>query len=184
MSTIRNKIDAIIKELQSVLLDYEIKHCDDLIAQIKSAKRIITCGAGRVGYSIKAFTMRLGHLGYNAFHLGDSTVPRLQEGDLFLVASGSGETKTIVVLTEIAKNSKAKVFAITGNEDSTIGKLSDFVVKISAPTKNSNQLTSIQPMTTLNEQSLFIFFDALVLLIMDDLGLNKQDLSEKHSILE
>jgi 6-phospho-3-hexuloisomerase len=184
MNTIKSKIELIIDELKSVLLNHEIKHCEDFIEEIKSARKIVTCGAGRVGYAIKAFTMRLGHFGFNAFHIGDSTVPRINDKDLFIVASGSGETKTILDLTQIAKKTNSRIIAITGNEKSSIAKIADIVIKISAPTKDSNKQASLQPMTTLNEQSLFLFFDALVLLMMDVLVLKNEDLSAYHSILE
>ena len=80
------------------------------------------CGAGRVGMAIRGFGMRLGHLGFTAFTLGDSTVPGISNGDLLIVASGSGETQTIVDLVTIASNNGVRIVAVTGNPESRIGK--------------------------------------------------------------
>jgi hypothetical protein len=46
--------------------------------------------------------------------------------------------------------------------------LADTIVQIKAPSKTKpvEGFTSIQPMTTLNEQCLWLFFDAMVLEIM------------------
>jgi len=74
---------------------------------------------------------------------------------------------------------------ITANPDSRIGCLSDCIVEIKAPSKNKpNNLISIQPMTTLMEQSLFLFFDGLVLEIMEKLSINSDQMKLRHSILE
>ena len=65
--------------------------------------KIVGLGAGRMGYSLQAFIMRLSHLGYIAYMLGDTSVPRIGVGDLVLVNSSSGETPSVCLLAEIAK---------------------------------------------------------------------------------
>jgi 6-phospho-3-hexuloisomerase len=183
--SIKEKIKIVLNEIENVLLLAEYKNIEKVINHISSSKKIVTCGAGRVGYAIRSFCMRLGHCKFDATHLGDTTVPRIGEGDLFLVASGSGETKTIVELAKIAKSSNATIIAFTNNIESTIGKLSDVAIEIKAPNKIRNHQTkSIQPMTTLNEQSLWLFFDSLILLMMDKLNITEESMKQTHSILE
>mgnify|MGYP001261523222 CR=1 FL=1 len=69
---------------------------------------------------------------------------------------------------------KSKVFVLTSNIDSRIGKLADKSLIINAPskTKKVDGFSSIQPMTTLNEQCLTILFDSIVLNIMDQTAIN------------
>lgn len=69
------KIQSILKEIETVLLKIDDKQVDILIDEILLAKKIVVCGAGRVGMAIRGFGMRLGHLGLQAYTLGDSTVP-------------------------------------------------------------------------------------------------------------
>ena len=97
-----------------------------------------------------------------------------------------GETQTIYDLTSIAKKNGAKVFTITSNTNSRIGHLSDETLILNAPskTKNVDGLTSIQPMTTLNEQCLTILFDSIVLNMMDITGETHDTLWNRHSNLE
>jgi 6-phospho-3-hexuloisomerase len=103
-----------------------------------------------------------------------------------LIASGSGETQTIVDLATIAKKNGCTISSITGNPDSRIGKVSDVIVKLSAPskTKQVSNFVSAQPMTTLNEQCLGIFFDALVLLLMEKMNETHDTMWARHSNLE
>jgi len=184
MPDIQQKIQLILKEIENVLVHNEISDCEAFIKKIVNGQRIVTCGAGRVGYAIKGFCMRLGHMGYAAHHIGDTTVPRIDEDDVFVVASGSGETKTIVDLTQIAKNSGVTVLSITGNPDSTIAKIADLNITIKAPNKINTEFKSQQPMTTLNEQCLNIFFDAIVLMMIDFCKFDINSLQQRHSLLE
>ncbi|MDP1844437.1 MAG: 6-phospho-3-hexuloisomerase [Sediminibacterium sp.] len=182
----KGKINQIINELTVVLGKIDETQVDLFIKEILGSNKIVVCGAGRVGMAIRGFGMRLGHLGFSAFTLGDSTVPSIAESDLLIVASGSGETQTIFDLVSIAKKNKARIAAVTGNPESRIGKLADAVVKLEAPskTKQVDGFISIQPMTTLNEQCLGIFFDAVVLKIMDEMKETHDTMWARHSNLE
>jgi 6-phospho-3-hexuloisomerase len=181
-----SEIKEILKEIQIVLSKINESEVDGLISEILNAKRIVVCGAGRVGMAIRGFGMRLGHLGLNAYTLGDSTVPGISEDDLLIVASGSGETQTIFDLVAIASRNKCRIAAITGNPESRIGKLANSLVIITAPSKTKavEGFISVQPMTTLNEQCLYLFFDAVTLKLMNRMGENHDSMWARHSNLE
>lgn len=183
---IKKKIAMILKELDFVLSKVDENQVNDLVDCLLKARRIVVLGAGRVGMASKAFAMRLSHMNFNAYVLGDSNVPKIGRKDLLLVCSGSGETQTIYDLLLIAKKHEAKIALITGNIDSRMAKLADVTVRIQAPSKikQINNFKSIQPMTTLNEQSLWLFFDALVLILMKEKNYTEQMMKNNHSVLE
>ncbi|MFZ3069234.1 MAG: 6-phospho-3-hexuloisomerase [Microgenomates group bacterium] len=183
---ISSYIKRILREIDTVLDSLNNKEIKQLVASILKADKIVLCGAGRVGMATRGFGMRLGHLGLNAYTLGDSTVPSIGKGDLFIVSSGSGETQTIYDLVLIAKKNKAKVLLVTGDPKSRIGKLADIIVQIKAPskTKSVDGFSSIQPMTTLNEQCLGIFYDAVVLELMEKMKETHETMWKRHSNLE
>ncbi len=181
---INENINAILKEIGSVLNSINQKEADSLVKEIQKAKNIVLVGAGRVGLICKGFSMRLSHLGLNSYFLGDSNVPSVGKGDLILIASGSGETQTIYDISRMAKKNKARMFLITANPDSKIGKLANGRGRINAPTKIRRSPRSIQPMTTLNEQCLLIFFDAVVLMLMKRLKKTHRLMWKKHANLE
>ena len=182
----KSKIEIILHEIKSVLSQIDEKQVEVLMDEILKAEKIVVCGAGRVGMAIRGFGMRLGHLGLQAYTLGDSTVPGIGEGDLLIVASGSGETQTIFDLVSIAKRNKSKIVAVTGNPESRIGLLADSFVKITAPSKTKavDNFISVQPMTTLNEQCLGLFFDAVCLKLMERMGETHDTMWARHSNLE
>ena len=182
----KNKLKIILEEVSTVLNKVEDFQVEEMISEILNSNKIVVCGAGRVGMAIRGFGMRLGHLGFTAFTLGDSTVPGIANGDLLIVASGSGETQTIFDLVSIAKVNNVRIVVVTGNPESRIGKLAHVIVKLEAPskTKKVDNFTSNQPMTSLNEQCLGIFFDAVVLQIMDKIGENHDSMWNRHSNLE
>ena len=186
ITDIKTNIDQILTEIKTVLSKVDQSQVDILAKNILSSKKVIASGAGRVGMAVRGFVMRLKHLGLDAYILGDANVPALKQEDLFLVCSGSGETQTIYELTRIAQRNQAHIGLITGNPESRIGKMADTIVQISAPskTKQIDGFISIQPMTTLNEQSLGIFFDALVLRLMQELGETHETMWARHSNLE
>ena len=180
------KVNTILSEINKVLEQVDQNEVDLLIRSITSANKIVVCGAGRVGFAVKGFGMRLAHMGLNVFSLGDVTVPSIGAGDLLIVASGSGETQTIFDIVSIAKKNNSTIALITGNPDSRMGQLANTIVKLSAPskTKGIDGFVSIQPMTTLNEQSLGIFFDSVVLLLMNELTESHDTMWARHSNLE
>ncbi|MBP6034003.1 MAG: 6-phospho-3-hexuloisomerase [Candidatus Moranbacteria bacterium] len=183
---VKQKITGILEEIGNVLEKIDERQINELVRGILSARKIVVCGAGRVGMATRGFGMRLGHLGLQAYTLGDAVVPSISEGDLFLVSSGSGETQTIYDLVEIAKKNGAKVSLVTGNPESRMGKLADTIVEIKAPskTKSIEGFISIQPMTTLNEQCLGIFYDAVVLDLMEKMNETHDSMWARHSNLE
>lgn len=183
---ITDNVKKILNEIDAVLSKVDEHEVDLFVNRILGAKKIVAVGAGRVGSATWGFVMRLGHLGLSAHMIGDATVPAIGEEDLLLVSSGSGETQTIYDLVEIAKKNKATIALVTGNPESRMGKLADVIVKIAAPSKTKavEGFVSVQPMTTLNEQCLGIFFDAVVLRLMAEMGETHETMWARHSNLE
>lgn len=182
----KENIKAILSEITSVLERVQDDQIQKFIHEVISAKTIVVHGAGRVGYAIRGFGMRLGHLGFQAYTLGDSVVPAIKNGDLLIIASGSGETQTVYDIASIGKKNNAKIAVITGNPESRIGQLADCMIVMKAPSKTNEVqgIKSIQPMSTLNEQCLQLLFDAIVLGIMERTGQTNDVLWLRHSNLE
>ena len=139
--------------------------------------KIVGLGAGRMGYSLQAFMMRLSHLGFPAFMIGDTSLPRIGSDDLVIVNSSSGETPSIVLLAEIAKKHGAKILCLTAGVDSSLFKLSN--ICITYDTFPSSQL-----MKTAYEQFSYIFFDECALKLAEFGQLEINEIETNHSILE
>ena len=103
---------------------------DALAQAIVDAKRIYVAGWGRAGNCVKILGMNCSQMGLTAHICGDNTTPSIHEGDILVVGSGSGNTQTIALLAQQAKEHGAKLALISGNAESTIGKMADINVVI------------------------------------------------------
>tara|TARA_B110000114_G_scaffold185225_1_gene231387 strand:- start:8506 stop:9024 length:519 start_codon:yes stop_codon:yes gene_type:complete len=153
------------------------KYVSVLEKSLNANKVIVGIGAGRMGYSLRAHIMRLSHIGYNAYFIGDTTTPRIDSNSLIIINSSSGETPTNILYAQQASTAGAFIITITSNKESTIAKLSDLVVE--TPALESHQL-----MKTIYEQYSYILFDYITELVVTNLKLNRNIITHNHSILE
>ena len=177
---------AIVGELWRTLKEVDAQACERLADAILGANKILVAGAGRSGFAVKAFAMRLMHMGLDAYVVGETVTPNLEADDLFLVASGSGETGSLVGMSRRAKQIGAKLATVTVSPEGTIAGLADNVIRIPAPTPKAaaNGFHSIQPMASLFEQSLLVTLDAVVLRLMERRGDDSDAMFTRHANLE
>ena len=169
----------IIKELESMWNKSnigQISAFEDFIVKNKS-DTFIGLGAGRMGYSLKSFVMRLSHLGLKAYMIGDTTLPKVDKNFTVIVNSSSGETESLKIFTFQAKEAGANILLLTANESSSLAKLAD--LKIIFPEINSNQI-----MKSIFEQYSFLLFDFIIKNLISKLNLKLKFIENNHSILE
>ncbi|WP_435593944.1 6-phospho-3-hexuloisomerase [Planococcus maritimus] len=156
-----------------------------LVAAMAQADKIFVAGGGRSGFMAKAFVMRMMHMGLNAYVVGETVTPSLRKGDLFIVGSGSGETASLLAMTEKADKLGAIVAAVTTNPASSIGQIASLHLTIPAQAKADGASgKSIQPMGSLFEQSLLVVYDALVLAYMEENDIAADAMFGTHANLE
>jgi 6-phospho-3-hexuloisomerase len=176
-----------LRELDRTLTAISPQEADRLLAAVMDAPRIFVAGVGRSGLGAKAFAMRLMHMGRQVFVAGEIVTPGIGAGDLLVIGSGSGQTATLCAMAERAKGAGARVGLVTIFPNSPIGRIADVVVRIPAPTPKSSsagQVASIQPMGSLFEQSLLLFFDLLVLQLMRRTSIDSDAMFKRHANLE
>jgi len=178
--------DGVLSEIRSVLGTINEESVRRFVLAILEANRIVVYGAGRMGMMSAAFGMRLAHLGFHSHVLREPTTPAIGEGDLLILSSGSGETQSVYDVAVLGKKAGVRLALITARPDSRIGRLADLIVQFSAPTKieTAVEQSSIQPMATLAEQSLLIFLDIVVLMLMRATHQTSEDLWKRHCNLE
>ena len=161
------------------LVENEVESYIELLTERLSSpsRDIIGLAAGRMGYSLRAFIMRLNHLGFNASMIGDTNVPRVRENSILFINSSSGETPSILLFAEQALKEKGEIFLTTCNKESSIGKLANCILQI--PTIESAQL-----MKSPYEQFSMLLYDYIIFRLVKTLGLDKEKISSNHSILE
>lgn len=177
-------IKNIVKELSDLLFKVDQKEIDNYINELLNAESIFFVGTGRVELSLAAAVKRFTHLGLDCHMVGDLNEPPITKNDLLIVGSGSGESLFPLGVTSKAKSYGAKVVHLTSSPYSTIAKQADLIITFESPSKVNTALTSLQPMSTVFEQGLFLFHDILTLQIMRKKGLTFADLEARHANLE
>lgn len=166
----------------------------DLLVRERS-RRILITGVGRSGLIGRAFAMRLMHLGFNVYVMGETITPAIGKGDLVIVISGSGTTKLAVTAAQIGKEVGARVVAITSFPDSELGRLANYVVQVRGRTKIAKetdyftrQITGVfeplAPLGTIFEIACTVFLDSLIPELMQRLGKNEKELKRRHATIE
>lgn len=171
---------------------------------------IFLAGSGRSGFVAKFFAMRLMHLGFHVYVFGETLVPPVHDGDIILFISKSGGENAVTdsiesTKLENIKKSKSspsknnmifenvKILSVCGSFDCYLASHSDAKIVIEAErdrksTKeeserfdslgfNSNELVI---MGTGFEDSALLILDALVVELMNNLGLCEEDLENNH----
>jgi 6-phospho-3-hexuloisomerase len=179
-------LSKVIDELSYSINQISDAEAESLVNMMTTSSKVFVAGAGRSGLIAKSFAMRMMHMGINSYVIGETVTPNVEQNDLLIISSGSGETKSLVSMAEKAKSLEAKLAIVTILPESTIGKLADITVKLpgSPKDKETNQYKTIQPMASLFEQTLLVFYDALILRYMEKNSLNSNSMFSRHANLE
>lgn len=180
-------LDQIIGEVRSVLMRISPKEAESFIQELEKANRIFCFGAGRSGFVLRTFCMRLMQLGFTVYYVGETITPRIQPGDLLIAISGSGETGHTCGLVKQAHNRQARTVALTAHQNSAIGQLADLILAIPGTTKLTlaKEEDSHQCPGSLFEQAAFLFLEAVVMQLFHlRLGRDQEQVLARHADLE
>lgn len=183
----RDYASVVLNELHHTLSRIDIQRANEFVKLVDQAQEVFCAGAGRSGFQVKGFAMRLMHMGISSYVVGETCTPNIRENGLLVICSGSGETKSLVNHANKAKEVGAKIALITINPESTIARLADVVVEISAPSPKSakqGDIKSIQPMGSLFEQSEGIFMDISIMMLMEKRNLDSDTMFGRHANME
>lgn len=178
---------AVLQELATTLRAVDEGQVAAFRRTITGAARIFVAGKGRSGLHARAFAMRLMQLGLQVHVVDEATTPPIGASDLLIVASGSGRTASLVQYSERARSLGAKIALVTIAPDSSIAANADAIVCLPAPSPKldqPNSIYSIQPLGSLFEQALGIFFDLVILQLMEERGMTSPQMFERHANLE
>ncbi|MEM5009017.1 6-phospho-3-hexuloisomerase [Priestia megaterium] len=176
----------ILKELNHSANLIADEEAEKLVNGILESKKVFVAGAGRSGFMAKSFAMRMMHMGIDSYVIGETVTPNFEKEDILIIGSGSGETKSLVSMAEKAKSIGGKIATVTIFPDSTIGQLADVTIKLPGSPKDQSKgdYKTIQPMGSLFEQTLLLFYDAVILRFMEKKGLDTNKMYGKHANLE
>lgn len=172
-------MEQILTELQTVFSEIPDAVYQRAADKINRHPRVFLYGAGRSGLMLRALAMRLAQMGRTVYYVGETITPALAEGDLLILASASGTTRSVCEYAQSAKKLGADLLILTASTDSVLTQISPADVFFRTSTKDSST-NSRQVMGSLFEQSLLLFGDRLVLELRHDAA----DMRKLHANLE
>lgn len=157
----------IMDEIEEVLKKVKEEEIQAVMERLDKNRRIFVAGEGRSGFSAKGFAMRLMHIGYTVYVVGETITPSMKNGDVFIGVSGSGKSASVINDAKKAKEIGCTVLAVTSKQDSPLAEMAEVILQIPGTVKGDTgeTRTSIQLLSSLFDQSLHITLDALCLLL-------------------
>lgn len=176
----------IVAEIHRTMAEISDDEVDALVDAVGSARRVFFVGVGRVMLSLEAIAKRWAHLGIDTVVVGQITEPAISPDDLLIVGSGSGSSAVPLAIARKAHQIGAKVAHIGSNPNSPMREYATLFVRIPVQTKLGlpGEVPSVQPMTSLFEQSLLLLGDTIALMLVRRDDLDLASLWQYHANLE
>jgi len=176
----QESLDYILRNVRDALANVDPAAVQQTIQEFIGAKKIFIYGVGRSGLVGQAFAVRLVQMGFDVHFVGDMTTPFVDQGDLVIIVSNTGETMSAVQTANIVRRVGARVISVTSNPNSKLGHASNIILEV-GPNKD-DQKKRLAPLGTIFEDAALVMFDSLVPLIMDRTEQNEASLRRRHAI--
>lgn len=177
------------------------KEADCFISEIMRARRIFVVGAGRSGFVAKSFAMRLMHLGFTAYVVGETVTPAFFRDDTLIAFSGSGKTKSVLEACETTRQIGGHICLVTGILDSPMSRLADCIVSLTTDDESCHvgsdhfdlrqlrgEHRSISapctPLGTLFETSAMIFADSVVSALIERKHCSIDEIMDRYTNMQ
>lgn len=170
-----------LQELQS-RLDGGFTHAVDLLREaIERKGKIVVVGIGKsgnIGHKIAATLNSTGATSIvlnsqNALH-GDLGV--LDDGDVVIALSYSGETAELLDLLPFIRRFDVKIIGLTGRPVSSLGKYSDVVLDTSV----QREACPLNLAPTSSSTAMLVMGDALAMVLLEARGFTEKDFARFH----
>jgi arabinose-5-phosphate isomerase len=154
---------------------------DLIVGTLRQRGKIIVCGIGKsgnIGQKISATLASTGSTSVvlnsvDALH-GDLGI--VNDGDLVLALSYSGESEELLNLLPALKRFLVKIIAITGAPKSALGRHSDLVLKARVP----KEACPFNLAPTASTTAMLVMGDALAMAVLQARGFQKRDFARLH----
>lgn len=178
--TFRKSLDHIEHQIKEMLSTVTEKTVEKTVKCFLNANNIFIYGTGRSGLVGRAFAIRLVHLGFPTFVVGETITRPVNKDDLVVLISSTGETIPVAMTAEIARRLGATLISITSNPDSHIARFADILIVLKAKQKDP----SLAPLGTLFEASSWLLLDGIISELMGKKGETEKNMRQRHATLE
>ena len=178
LRTIEMEVNAINNLKDSVALE-NLTAALDLMQS--ATGRIIITGMGKSGHIGKKIAASLASTGTPSFFVHPAEASHgdlgmLSEDDVVIAISNSGESKELADILNYCKRFGISLIAITKNEQSTLGKLADVVLKL----PNGEEACPLGLAPTSSTTATLVLGDILTVALMKRKQFTKTDFNQRH----
>jgi 6-phospho-3-hexuloisomerase len=185
VETISAQATIALTEIGDVLRQTDDDATSHFVEAILEADRIALYGLGREGLMLRAFAMRLVHLGLDTHIAGDVTALPIGPASLAIVSAGPGDLRMAETIVRLAREAGSRVVVITAQPDRSVPSLTDLVIIIPAQTMaNDAGSASMLPMGSAFEIAMLIYLDLVAIRLRERTGQSLDDLRQRHFNLE
>lgn len=152
-----------------------------LMVCLEAKRKIVVCGVGKSGSIGRKLVATLNSTGATSVNLnaqdalhGDLGV--LDEGDVVMLLSYSGETRELVDLLPHLRRQQVTLIGITGGMESALARNSDIVLDVGV--KREACPLGLAP--TSSTTTMLVLCDALAMVLLDARGFRENDFARYH----
>ncbi|HJN00507.1 MAG TPA: KpsF/GutQ family sugar-phosphate isomerase [Gammaproteobacteria bacterium] len=175
-----------VLEIESKALAKQIDHIDEAFIEacelcLECTGKLIVMGLGKSGHIADKIAATLSSTGTPSYFIHPSEaihgdLGMIDEKDIVLIFSYSGETEEIVSLIPYLKKKEIKILAFTGNADSKLSQESD--VHIHVPVEEEACPMNLAP--TASTTTALAVGDAFAVALLERKGFTKEDFAKSH----
>lgn len=175
-----------LDELQATASAIPDSTLDALVTEILAAGRISCSANGRELLMLRAFAMRLMHLGLDVHVSGDVTAKPVAAGDLLLVVCGPGTLITMDAMIAVGQTAGVRTVVVTAQPGGETARRADVIIHLPAQTMadDSGSTDSVLPMGTLFEWLELVFFDLVAIRLRERTNQTLDQIRARHTNLE
>ncbi|MBU9620740.1 arabinose 5-phosphate isomerase KdsD [Burkholderia multivorans] len=160
-------------------LDGSFAHAVELLLGCRG--RVVVSGIGKSGHIARKIAATLASTGTPAFFVHPAEASHGDLGmvtadDVFIGISYSGESEELVAILPLVKRIGAKLIAITGRAESSLGTLAD--VNLNAAVSKEACPLNLAP--TASTTAALALGDALAVAVLDARGFGSEDFARSH----
>jgi arabinose-5-phosphate isomerase len=170
-----------LKTVRAQLDDTFDRAVDLIVSALRQRAKIVVVGIGKSGNVGRKIAATLTSTGSTSVVLGSvdalhGDVGILNDGDVILVLSYSGETEELLNLLPALKRFSVRIIALTGGLKSTLARSSDLVLNVKVP----QEACPFNLAPTTSTTAMLVMGDALAMAVLQARGFKPTDFARYH----
>jgi len=180
----RRVIDLEIEELQRLrerINGAFTQAIEQIMATLRAKRKLVVCGVGKSGNIGRKLAATLNSTGattvlLNAQDALHGDLGMIDEGDLAILLSYSGETNELLNLLPHLRRLSIGLIAITGNAESTLARNADLTLDVNV----SREACPLNLAPTSSTTTMLVLCDALAMVLLEARGFQQDDFAKLH----